>query len=118
MAITTNKERWPFRRRWQNVGLTVVLAVVCIYLLNIVAQGLVKPGSGGQTNITTGEVESGVRRAATARGAHVSNVNCNEVAQNRWRCAIRLANGQIASGSAQWRGSGHSLGVAVQLENH
>jgi hypothetical protein len=116
--MTEDKGRWPFRRRWLNAGLVVVLVVMCLYVFGIVVEGLVKPGSVGQKNVTTAEVESGVRRAAISRGAEVSGVSCTESVRNEWHCVIRLVNGATAGGSAVWRESRHSLGIDVELGHH
>lgn len=116
IASSETKQRWPFRRWWANVSLVVVAVLLCLYLLGVVVQLLVKSGGTGQKNVTTGEVESSIRKAAELRGADVRGVSCNESPRNEWHCVIRLADGRVASGSAVWRESGHSLGIDVQLQ--
>lgn len=118
MADSETNRQWPFRHWWANVSLVVVVILLSLYLLSIVAGLLVKPGGKGQKIVTTSEVESSIREAAVLRGADVSTVSCNESPRNEWHCAIRLADGYVASGSAVWRESGHSLGVNVDLGSH
>lgn len=118
VRVARTERQWPFRQWWANVGLVVVAVLLCFYLLGAVAQRLVKPGGEGQADVTTSEVESSIRRAAVSRGADVSDVNCKESPRNEWHCTIRLADGHLASGSAVWRESGHSLGIEVQLRSH
>jgi hypothetical protein len=113
-----DRGRWPFRRSWVNVIIVAAAVLVSLYLLGIVAQLLVKPGGKGQDSVTTTEVESSIRKAAVVRGADVSTVSCSESPRNEWHCAIKLADGYVASGSAVWRESGHSLGVTVELGSH
>lgn len=118
MGRAGNNRRLPFRHPWLNVGLLVALVVICFYAFGVIGEGLVKPSSVGQQNITTAEVESGVRRAAISRGAEVSGVSCTESVRNEWHCMIRLANGGTAGGRAVWRESGHSLDIEVELAHH
>jgi hypothetical protein len=118
MTDSGASRQWPFRRWWANVSLVVVVVLLSLYLLSVIVQLLVKPGGRGQSTVTTSEVESSIHEAAELRGADVSTVSCNESPRNEWHCEIRLADGYVASGSAVWRESGHSLGVSVQLGSH
>ena len=94
----------------------VVVVLVCIYLLGIVSQLLVKPGSSrGQLSVSMAEVEKEVSEAAIEQRAHVSSTRCKESPRNHWHCTIRLTNGHYASGSATWYQSQDVLGVYVQL---
>jgi hypothetical protein len=113
MVRADDKARWPFRRPWLNVGVVVALVVIFVHVSGIVAESWVKPRSAGQQNITTAEVESGVRRAAMSRGAVVSAVSCSESVRNEWHCMIRLTGGGTTGGRAVWRESEHSLGIEV-----
>jgi hypothetical protein len=115
MIDSEAKRRWPFQRPWANVSFVVLVTIICLYLLSIVTQLLVKPGGGlGQKNVTITEVESSVRRAATRMGLDVSAVDCRESSRNEWHCAVRLADGDVIGGSATWHESQHTLGVNVQ----
>jgi hypothetical protein len=119
MTDALAKRQWPFKHWWANIGLVVVVVVVCVYLLGIASQLLIKPGSShGQRRVSTAEVEEEIRDAATKQGAQVRSTQCKESSRNQWRCMIRLANGHFISGSATWYQSRHVLGVNVQLGSH
>lgn len=110
------ERRWPFRHWWANVSLIVGTVVVCVYLLGIVSQILIKSGSShGQQSVSTAEVEEEIRDTAVRQRAHVKGVQCSESLHNQWHCTIRLTDGRIASGNATWYQSKHVLGVNVQL---
>lgn len=116
MIGTQTKRRWPFGSRWAKVSLVVIIVLVCLYLLSIGLQLLVKSNGRGQSGITTSEVQSSLSRTAERRGADVRDVRCIESRRNEWHCDLRLADGRVVSGSAMWRESGHSLGINLDLQ--
>lgn len=106
-----HKRQRPLGGRW----LTRVALVVLLLLIagSAFAFRLVKPVE--KQGETTAKVESSVRRAATAQGANVSQVRCDESSRNEWKCTVRLTDGRMVTASAEWHAAGRVLGVAVNL---
>jgi hypothetical protein len=112
------KGRWPFAGAWANIVAVAVVVLLCVYLLSLSSELVIKGGKGtGGQSVQTSEVEESVRNAAVRQGARVSGVLCAEGPQNQWHCTIWLVNGTVVSGNATWYKSRKVLGVNVSVHH-